>query len=250
MTQGYITPNWPVPAHIKAFTTTRRLTETAASGYAAFNLANHSGDNPEQVRQHRQRLCQELDLPHMPIWLNQVHGTEVIELTQNPVRVTMADASYTHLPERVCAILTADCLPILAWDSTSNSVAAIHGGWRGLYAGIIQKTIEMMTQQPENVFIWLGPAISSQNYEVGAEILEQFITLNPIFESAFTPVNDKYRLDIYKIATIQLVGLGVKNIYTENFCTYRQSELFYSYRRDGQHSGRMATLIYRSTARD
>lgn len=243
---NYIRPDWPVPPNIKAVTTTRRIQSSAPTPYEHFNLATHVDDDPHQVQHNRQQLQEELQLPEAPMWLTQVHGNRIIELkeTMDTTDFT-ADASFTKCKNKICAILTADCLPLLIYDAEQEQVAAIHGGWRGLHAGIITHTVKALKTSPASLLVWLGPAISAENYAVGEEIFEKFLKLDKQFSHAFLKKQGQWLLDLYKIATIQLMNAGIKKIYSENFCTYRQTDLFYSYRRDGQHSGRMATLIYR-----
>ncbi|OGO95429.1 MAG: hypothetical protein A3F10_03065 [Coxiella sp. RIFCSPHIGHO2_12_FULL_42_15] len=242
---GYLQPHWPVPNTVKAFTTTRKMQQTPPRGYEYFNLATHVGDTLAHVQYHRQQLQQELALPEMPTWLNQVHSNHVIELgnTTHPIE-PKADASFTKAKNTVCAILTADCLPLLIYDPEQQQVAAVHGGWRGLHAGIIANTLQALHTTPSSLFVWLGPAISGENYEVGDEIYNSFTQQDKQFSLAFRKHGNRWRLDLYQIAILQLQQCGVAKIFHEPFCTYRQKDLFYSYRRDGQCTGRMATLIY------
>lgn len=238
----YIQPDWPAPPSIHAFTTTRKLK----------NLATHVNDDPQAVQENRIQLCQTLQLPEMPTWLKQTHSNHAIPLTKNAAPAPApeqeqeqeADASYTQQANTVCAILTADCLPILLCNKEGTKVAAIHAGWRGLYHGIIASTLQSLQCEPETLFAWLGPAISADHYCVGESLRTQFLRQAAEFEPAFYPNHSSWNLDLYQLATIQLQSAGIQQIYGGNYCTYRQNDLFYSYRRDGQSSGRIATLIW------
>jgi YfiH family protein len=225
MNDAYIKPNWPTSKNVRAFVTTK----------ACGNLADYVGDDLEKVLANRKKLCQELNLPSEPIWLTQVHGNNVI-CADNVDYRPEADAAFTTLPNIVCVVLTADCLPVLLCDRKGTKVAAIHCGWRSLSAGIIEKTIQKM--QTSELLAWLGPAIGPKVYEVGKEVYEKF---SP---DAFKKIGkEKWLADIYALAKQQLLACGVRNIYGGGFCTYTDSKRFFSYRREG-NTGRMASLIY------
>ena len=177
----YITPDWPAPKQVRAFTTTRRL-DKKLNGYSSFNLATHVGDDPAEVENNRQTLQHELNLTKTPHWLNQTHGNDVIELPNQQVD---ADASFTSQANTICAILTADCLPLLLCNRRGNKVAAVHAGWRGLYNDIVEKTVDALQEDPADIFAWLGPAISQTHYEINQSLYEKFIALNLNFSSAF-----------------------------------------------------------------
>ncbi len=235
-TPPYLIPNWPLPSHIKAVVTTRG---------DHFNLATHVDDDPERVAANRIQLTNCLGLQHDPCWLNQVHGTTLIELTQgaDPEHPT-ADASFTRSPGKVCAVLTADCLPVLFYDRATHAVAALHAGWRGLQAGILAKAVCALTSDPSSLSVWLGPAISGPYYQVGPEVYSAFCDTGSALADAFSPDADRWRLDIATIAAIQLRQLGVRQITASGWCTFSQPDLFFSFRRDGKKSGRMASLIW------
>jgi len=240
----YITPDWPAPANVHAATTLR--TGGVSSGaYASLNPATHVADDPVRVLQNRERLKTMLELPGEPVWLEQIHSNIAVDAaTQNGV--TQADASYTNQADIVCTVMTADCLPLLVCDTVGVQVAAIHAGWRGLLAGIIGNTIAAMA--PAEFLVWLGPAIGPACFEVGSEVRDAFINKSGACANAFVEKADgKFLADIYQLACIELAGLGITKVYGGNFCTVSDSERFYSYRRD-QHTGRMATLIWRSQA--
>lgn len=241
---NFIKPYWPAPPTIKAYTTTR-VGGASLAPFASFNLANHVGDDPQRIAQNRILLNEMLQLPTEPVWLNQVHGTTVIQADTASTLLT-ADASYTHEPNIICAVLTADCLPILICDRNATTVAAIHAGWRGLAAGVIEHTIATLDIKQNELTAWLGPAIGPQVYEVGEEVRQQFIDYHPAAEIAFQPnANERWLANIYLLAKQRLTQCGIMAIYGGDYCTYTNETLFFSYRRDGQ-TGRMASLIWRA----
>lgn len=242
MSLSFIVPKWPAPENVVAGTTTRRG-GVSISAYKSFNLASHVNDNPEHVTQNREHLRTMLNLPTEPFWLEQVHGTDVAHLPEAQQRI--ADASCTETPNIICVTLTADCLPVLLCNQQGTEVAAIHAGWKGLAAGVIEATIDRMNSKPHTLMAWLGPAISQKNFEVGPEVLEIFINSHPEHQQAFIPSKTSgfYRCDLYLIARQKLKALGVTEVYGGEHCTYEEEDLFYSFRRDGI-TGRMASLIY------
>lgn len=238
---NWITPDWPVNPAIHAAVTLRNG-GVSQGCFHSFNLADHVGDCPDHVNKNRQTLCSELNLPAKPLWLEQVHGCRVIKADQKQSDYR-ADASFTDQKNTVCAVLTADCLPILLASFDGNKIAAIHAGWRGLLAGIISKTVnELGTMQ---CMAWLGPAISQNGFEVGEEVRSRFIHKFSKFDKAFkVATQGKYMADIYQLARIELNSIGIQKIYGGDFCTMTDESRFFSYRRDGQ-TGRMASLIWR-----
>lgn len=237
----YLVPDWPAPANIHA-ATTLRSGGFSKGCYDSFNLAAHVGDDPDLVQQNRERLCTVLQLPAEPHWLSQVHSNIAVEAKPG-IQSPKADASFTDQPSTVCAVLTADCLPVLVCSRDGQRIAAIHAGWRGLLAGVIANTLRML--KTSDVLIWLGPAIGSLAFEVGAEVKDAFINKSAANSVAFQAKNtDKWLADIYQLAHIELASLGINNVYGGDFCTVTDQEKYYSYRRDGQ-TGRMATLIWR-----
>lgn len=239
-----IKPDWPAPSHIKAYTTTR-LGGVSTGNYATLNLSLDKGDNVTNAKRNREILQTELVLPEKPRWLEQVHGTVVL-LAEQIKQYTEADASYTQQVNCVCVIQTADCMPILICNRAGTQVAAIHAGWRGLANGIIEATLQKFKMPHSELLVWLGPAISAKVYEVGEEVREQFLAIDSQAAIAFKPSSkhNHWLLDMYLVARQRLTQLGVSGIYGGNFCTYTDSERFFSYRRDGAQSGRMASLIY------
>lgn len=244
----WIVPDWPIPDHVKALTTLR--SGGISSGvYASLNLAAHVGDNEPAVAENRARLIDAACLPAMPVWLKQIHGANVVEATSNAPGMT-ADASFTGRDAVVCAVLTADCLPVLLYDRCRNRIAAIHAGWRGLAAGVIEAAINTMASRGEDLLAWLGPAIGSQAFEVGGNVREIFTAHDAASEADFRPSYNAGRwfADIYGLARRRLRATGVPQICGGGLCTFTDAERFYSYRRDGA-TGRMATLIWMSNAR-
>jgi polyphenol oxidase len=232
-------PEWPAPKNIHAVTTLR-TGGVSAGVYTSFNLATHVGDDIDVVMQNRNLLKQRLGLPVEPVWLQQIHSDIVVDAAQTKSLV-QADASYSHAANVVCCVMTADCLPVLVCSQNGTSVAAIHAGWRGLAAGIITKTINMLAcEQP---LVWLGPAIGAECFEVGIDVFDAFIANSSEFASAFKPHDGRYLADIYQLARIELAALGIHQVYGGGLCTMTD-ERFYSYRRD-KDTGRMATLIWR-----
>lgn len=229
MSIATITPNWPAPANITAFTTLK----------SAGNFALHVNDDPSIVLTNRSKL------PVQPFWLNQTHSDKVIQIDEfTPENVPLADGSFTKIPGKVCAILTADCLPILLCDKSGQEVAALHAGWRGLLANIMARGVACFSTKPQDILVWLGPAIGPQAFEVGPEVYEAFVTANAENAQAFlrSQKQGHFMLNIYQLARLYFASLGINDVYGGEYCTYADPEKFYSYRRDGQ-TGRMLTLI-------
>lgn len=239
---GFIYPDWPAPANVKALCTSR-VGGVSQGAFASLNLATHVGDDVAAVTQNRLLLKQQAALPDEPVWLNQVHGTDVLELENWQGGVTDADASCTQSAGKVCVVMTADCLPVLFCDQQGQQVAAAHAGWRGLCNGVLEQTLQHF-QKPGEVMVWLGPAIGPAAFEVGAEVRQAFVQQDAAANRAFVPTGQgKYLADIYLLARQRLAAAGVTQIYGGNYCTVSTPEQFFSYRRDGQ-TGRMASLIW------
>lgn len=237
-----ITPDWPAPKNVKAFTTTR-LGGVSQAPYDSFNLAIDISNDPENIIRNRALLKECLHLPAEPVWIKQVHGTQVIQADSPPTDRT-ADASFTHQSNIVCAITTADCLPLLVTNRSGSCAAAIHAGWRGLAAGVIEVTLKKLALSSNDLLIWLGPAIGPAAFEVGDEVYQQFIAHDSQAKQAFKRnENDRWLANIYLLAKQRLTEHGVTNIFGGDFCTYTDKNRFYSYRRDKQ-TGRMASLIW------
>lgn len=238
----WITADWPAPANINAVTTLR--TGGISQGeFSSLNPADHVNDKVQHVLANRQKINAMLSLPAEPVWLRQTHSIQAVCADQ-VTGIPEADASYTMQSNIVCTVLTADCLPILLCGLQRTSIAAIHGGWRGLLNGIIGSTLCKM---PGGEFMaWLGPAISAQSFEVGDDVRNAFINKSGQFTAAFTDHADgKYLADIYQLARILLNNAGIQQIYGGQYCTVRESERFFSYRRDGL-TGRMATMVWKA----
>lgn len=235
-------PDWIIPGQVHACSTTRNGGVSQAP-YDTLNLGDHVGDDAGLVLQNRQRLSRQLGFGNDVVWLEQVHGTDVLTLDKAWPNQYRADASYSRTPGQVCAIMTADCLPVLFCSVEGNEVAAAHAGWRGLQAGILEQTLAHFAAEPANIVAWLGPAIGPQQFEVGGEVREAFINVSPQAERAFIARGDKYLADIYMLARQRLNALGIKQVYGGDYCTVSQPELFFSYRRE-QTTGRMASMIW------
>jgi hypothetical protein len=245
-----ITPDWPAPANVRALQTTRDG-GVSEGAYAALNLGDHVGDDPVAVARNRALL--RAILPSDPVWLKQVHGNIVADADRT-VGVPDADAALARQPGKVCAVMTADCLPLLLCDEAGTVVAAAHAGWRGLAGGVVEATVKAMNVAPEQLLAWLGPAIGPQAFEVGEEVRQAFMVHDPEAAKAFAPcfsltphpsplTAHKWMADIYLLARQRLAMLGVERVYDGGLCTYTDAERFYSYRRD-QATGRMATLVW------
>jgi hypothetical protein len=235
-----LVPDWPAPANIRALQTTR-LGGVSAAPYASLNLGSHVGDAPLAVA--RNRMLLNTVLPTEPVWLEQVHGTVVADADKAGCR-TVADACIARRPGSVCVVMTADCLPVLLCDGQGSVVAAVHAGWKGLAAGVIESTVQAMEVAPQNLMAWLGPAIGQQAFEVGEEVRAEFVKADPQAVAAFIPgASGKWLADIYALARLRLQTLGISQIYGGGRCTYSEPETFFSYRRDGV-TGRMGTFIW------
>jgi len=237
-----IYPQWPAPAHVKAVTTTREG-GVSAPPYDSLNLADHVGDLPAAVARNRLTLAQQLGLPRQPVWLQQVHGDRVVDAACSE-SCPAADASFSRVRDVVCAVLTADCLPVLFCDRAGSRVAAAHAGWRGLAGGVLERTVAALDAAPDDLLAWLGPAIGPQVFEVGDEVREAFVGQHADAEQAFSrQANGRWLADIYLLGRIRLLAMGVTAIYGGGLCTYSDRDRFYSYRRDPV-TGRMASLIW------
>lgn len=242
MTLRFIEPNWPAPPGVHAASTLRGGGGVSAAPYQSLNLGLHVGDATENVTENRDRLADRLQLPATPGWLTQVHGSAAINATTG---MPEADAGFTRERGVVCAVMTADCLPVLLCTADGGGVAAVHAGWKGLANGILEASINALGSS--NLLAWLGPAIGPAAFEVGEEVRKTFITKNEAYACAFRQkAQGKYLADIYQLGRITLMrsGVNTNNMYGGGWCTYSQPSDFFSYRRD-RITGRMATLIWR-----
>ena len=252
MSECAFVPDWPdLPGHIGVLSTLRtggvsHFPYSDLAGSNGLNLGSHVGDQPEHVMQNRAILGQLL--PVDPVWLVQVHGTKVLDLGEPQCDLT-ADACFTAKSSIICAVQTADCLPVLLCDPKNNVVAAAHAGWRSLVHGVLENTLAAMQQGGaalENISVWLGPAIGPSQFEIGAEVREKFMQADLCAAAAFqiSPIRaEKYYADIDHLARLRLQRAGVMQIHGGGFCTVSSADKFYSYRRDGV-TGRMASLIW------
>jgi len=243
MNENFFYPKWNVPSNIKSIQT-QRSSGLSSGRFSSFNLSYDVGDEISSVRSNL--LALNSDLPSSPCWLNQIHENNVIELPSNKNLLT-ADASFTAQKKIVCAVRTADCLPILLTNVNGDFVSAIHAGWRSMASGIIENTLNKIKSKSE-IIAWLGPSISEESYEVGHQVFDVFTEYDPDSRCGFKKLpTNKYLLNLPKIALYKLRKKGVTKLFgasvDESFCTYRDKDSFYSFRRDGK-TGRMATLIW------
>ncbi|MCO6441845.1 MAG: peptidoglycan editing factor PgeF [Nitrococcus mobilis] len=240
---SWLIPDWPAPAGVRAVVTTRRG-GVSQPPYASFNLGVRTGDCPEHVAENRRRLRSGLALPEEPRWLHQVHGVGVVAAEQVRRDITAADAVWTMRAGVVCAIQTADCLPVFFCDRNGRRVALVHAGWRGLVAGVIEAAQAALGVPGACLLAWLGPAIGAQAFEVGSEVRAAFVAADPGLATAFrATAHGRWLADLYRLARHRLRCCGVERVYGGGFCTVTDARRFYSYRRDGR-TGRMASLIW------
>ena len=240
-----IEPHWPRHPRIRACVTTRQG-GVSRDAYSSLNLADHVGDDPADVAKNRQLLKTRLGLEHEPGWLMQVHGVDVVRLERTDTRtVPTADAAWTDRPGLACAILTADCLPVLLADDDGTCVAAAHAGWRGLSAGVLELTMARLPVPPPSLSAWLGPAIGPDAFEVGQDVVDAFVAHNPDATLAFRHGREgRYLCDLHLLARRRLADAGVARVYGDaTHCTVRDVDAYFSYRRD-RTCGRMAALVW------
>jgi YfiH family protein len=246
-----MTPDWPVPGTVRALSTFRGG-GVSEGRYASLNLGSHVEDAVEAVVENRRRLRAAAGLPAVPRWLVQVHGVRVCDLDAEATNAgaegagtaAPADAVVTRKPGQVCAILTADCLPVLLATQSGDRVGAAHAGWRGLAAGVIEATVGALACPGETLLAWLGPAIGPEHFEVGGEVREELLRADPSAEGAFEPNSrGRYMADLYALARRRLRRLGVERVHGGGECTYAAADKYFSHRRDGI-TGRQATLVW------
>ena len=237
----FIQPDWPVPAAVRAAVTTRK--GGASTGrYASLNLATHVGDDPDAVAENRRRLRAALGLPAEPAWLAQVHGRAVAMLP-GPLPAN-ADAAVTFGKGAVCAVLVADCLPVMLAGRRGDRVGIAHAGWRGLAAGVVEATVAALAAKPGELVAWLGPCIGPRAFEVGPEVREAFVARDAAAAQAFRPGRaGRFLADLPALARPRLAACGVSEVHGGDLCTHEDPARFFSYRRDGE-TGRMAALIW------
>jgi len=249
----FIEPDWPAPAGVLALATTR-AGGSSRPPRAGLNLGDHVGDDPAAVAANRALLSRALPVGTRIQWLSQVHGVAVVEAgTRGDAPV--ADASWTSRAGVACAVLTADCLPVLFCSRTGDRVAAAHAGWRGLLQGVLERTVAALAADPAELLAWLGPAIGPAAFEVGREVREAFLVASDAGARAavagcFSPSESRpghWLADLYELARLRLRGAGVGSVHGGEYCTCSDPERFYSFRRDGE-TGRMASLVMRLPA--
>lgn len=251
MPNSYLTVNWPAPAHVNALFTTRHGGFSAAP-FDSFNLAMHVGDTESAVQKNRRKLMDDCDM-HSVCWLNQVHGVQVIESLRETVETAsplppVADASYSRQSGVACAVMVADCMPVMITDKQGSVVGVAHAGWRSLCGGVVSQLLSNMQIDPSETLVWLGPCIGPEAFEVDQDVLHAFQESGAFsgldVKKAFVPgKGNRYLADLRLLATMQLSRLGVTEIYQSSDCTYSRSDTYFSYRRDGT-TGRMAALIW------
>ncbi len=242
MNPRFIEPGWPAPPGVRALSTLR-AGGVSQGVYDSLNLAAHVGDDPGHVAANRRLLRESLALPAEPFWLEQVHGEAVAQACREPGPPPAADAAFSAEAGVVCAVMTADCLPVLFCNREGTRVAAAHAGWRGLAGGVLEATVRALGAG--DWMAWLGPAIGPEAFEVGPPVRQAFLDKLGDCEDAFRQTSENHWLaDLYALARISLSQAGVTAVYGGGECTHADPERFFSYRRDGQ-TGRMATLIWR-----
>ena len=242
----FLTATWPVPSHVHAGTT-MRYGGASKPPYDQLNLGIHVNDEQSCVLTNRKRLIKDLQLPGEPVWLNQVHGNNIIQIdSQVDSKLTdkVADGSYTREANRVCVVMTADCLPLLLCDNEGTQIAAIHIGWQGFSKDIITTAIEKFTCPNEKIMAWLGPCISADHYEIDATVYHAARNVFAGAEDCFIETcTGHWLMDLKQLVSRQLTTLQVRNISTSPYCTYSEQTRFFSHRRDGV-TGRTANLIW------
>jgi purine-nucleoside/S-methyl-5'-thioadenosine phosphorylase / adenosine deaminase len=239
---SWIEPDWPAPPNVRAVSTLR-TGGVSTRPYASLNLGAHVGDDLAAVERNRALLCKAIGLATQPLWLSQVHGTDVVDVVSQAMAPT-ADGAFALRSGRACTILTADCLPVLFCDRDGSRVAAAHAGWRGLVGGVLSRTIDALAIPASRLIAWLGPAIEQDAFEVGVEVRNQFIARDAGHAAAFVAnERGRWQADLYGLAQRELERSGVSGIYGGGERCYEDAARFFSYRRDGR-TGRMATLIW------
>lgn len=245
--ESYILPEWPLSDRVNALVTTR-LGGVSSGVWGQLNLGTNTQDHPTSVEENRKLLTQHVGLGKQPFWLKQVHGIRVVTPDESSTKAEEADACYTDMQGSICTVLTADCLPVFLGSEDGSEVAVAHAGWRGLAAGVITETLKRFRSSPGDIHAWLGPAISADHYEVGDDLRVAFsesseFSALPVDQAFYPRPGGKWSADLYELARMQLRSLGVRSISGGDRCTYAESDLFYSYRRDGE-TGRFASLIW------
>ena len=238
-----LTPEWPAPANVRAAFTLRHH-GVSKGPYDSLNVGARVGDEPAAIAENRRRLRAQLQLPQEPAWIDQVHGTEVLDL-DSTAPPAAADAAFTRRAGRVCVVQVADCLPVLITARDGSVVAAAHAGWRGLAAGVLEATVRRLAVEPGQAMVWLGPAIGQAHFEVGDEVRQVFLARDAAAAAAFAAnARGRWQCDLARLARGRLAALGVSAVFGGGWCTHADASRFFSFRRDGR-CGRMAALIWR-----
>lgn len=241
--EAYMLVDWPAPDNVHAFITTRKGGVSTGS-YDSLNLNFRSGDQPQHVAANRKKVIADWYWDHQPCWLHQVHGTTVVDAASHE-HEPQADASVTQHINTPALIMVADCVPVLFCNTQGNCVAAAHAGWKGLAAGILENTLAAMNCQPSELIAWIGPAISQPFFEVGSEVRDAFTSVHTDAAQGFIPNGEtKWLADLHFLTKQRLQQAGLTQIHGDNICVYQNKDNFFSYRRDGQKSGRMAAAIW------
>ncbi|MEQ8428652.1 MAG: peptidoglycan editing factor PgeF [Gammaproteobacteria bacterium] len=240
--KDWIEADWPAAAHVRAGTSLR-VGGVSQGNYASLNLAAHVGDDANSVLANRDSFIARHKLPAAPAWLQQVHGNRIINLDTEQAESGKADGSMTRRHNTVCAVLTADCVPLLFSDEQGECIAAVHAGWRGTCKGIIDRVVDLFPE-PEQLLVWIGPCISKACYEVGQDVVSACLAYREASQTALEQTDaTHWQLDMRKLVKLSLTANRVNRVYDSGLCTYEQADLFYSYRRDGK-TGRTASLIW------
>ena len=244
MSIPFLAADWNAPGVVRAGCTLRDG-GSSKPPYASLNLGDHVGDEPAAVSGNRALLRAALRLPSEPLWLQQVHGTVVLD-ADAAGSAGSADAAVTRRPDRVLAILVADCMPVLLASSDGAVLGAAHAGWRGLAAGVLEATVAAMRTEPRGIHAWLGPVIGTPQFEVGEEVRAAFVAHDARAATAFaTNARGRWHCDLRLLARQRLGALGITSVAAAALSTYADSARCYSYRRDGR-TGRMAALLWRA----
>jgi YfiH family protein len=234
-------PDWPAHARVRSLVT-ERAGGASSGSYAALNLATHVGDSPERVAENRAILGAGVPLPSEPVWLEQVHGANVLDLDRDAV--VAADGAVTSRAGVVCAVLTADCLPVIFAARDGSRVGVAHAGWRGLLSGVLPAAVRALGTPPAEILAWLGPAIGAASYEVGADVRDAYLASDADAAAAFVPnARGRWQADLYALARASLADAGVKDVHGGGFCTFAEANRFFSHRREAP-CGRFATLVW------
>ena len=241
---GMLRPEWRVPGAVRAAFTLRGG-GVSVPPFDSLNVGAHVGDEAAAVAENRRRVRERLALPAEPAWIEQVHGTRVVDLDQaGDATRPPADAVLTRTRGRVCAVQVADCMPVLLAARDASAVAVAHAGWRGLAAGVLEQTVASLGLAAGGLIAWLGPAISARHFEVGSEVRAAFLATDPGADEAFVAnARGRWQCDLAALVRRRLARLGVAEISGGGWCTFADPARFFSFRRDGR-CGRMAALVW------